>query len=207
MIFWWSHSEKPIAPCCLKHWSECMQDGGHLLPLPNSWFPVAGWSLLSAQSQTNHTLFSMCQQPHSANTHWLCLSGSSGCAIFPSHILGSHRPCNGYCSHSLFTSNSTKWQTNLPLEHELWDGFVLQDILSITSNEYSKENHNTLAGSLKLFVFSASENHFLCHCIFQGSYYPFILSGPTVCYIWLPQPEFLGQFSHHRSVLFLKIQA
>ena len=153
MISWWSHSEKPIAPCCLKHRSECMQDGGYLLPLLNSWFPVAGWSLLSAQSQRNHHLFSMCQQPHSANTHWLCLSGSSGCAIFPSHILGSHRPCNGYCSHSLLTSNSTKWQTNLPLEHELWDGFVLQDILSIISNEYSEENHNTLAGSLKLFIF------------------------------------------------------
>lgn len=190
---WWSHSEKTIAGYCFTHLSK------------RSWKMVEDtcfWHLTHSSLRLEFLLCPVTAQPSSilhAPTatfcqHWLCLPVSSGCAMFLSHILGSHRPCSSYCSHSLLITSSTvrNKHRSLPPEHEFWDCLFLHDILSIILNEHWKRSHNTWVGSLYLFFSSLFLYQKTTFCDIASSKGPikhlFCHTPPPIVFNWLPKP-------------------
>lgn len=155
-MHWSNRAWKMEEDTCFKYW-----------PLGSLWLESLLCPVTAEPSSVLHVpTATLCQ-------HWPCLSGSLGCAIFSSHVLGSHSPWGGYCPQSPLTTNSTRWRTHrsLPREHELWDYFIHHDILSIILDECWKGTHNTWA------VASCSSPHFFCirEWLFVSLYLPRIL--------------------------------
>lgn len=155
---WWSHSEKPIAGYCFTHLSK------------RPWKMVQHtcfWHLTLSSLRLEFLLCPVTAEPSSILhapiatfcQHWLCLPVSSGCAMFLSHILGSHRPCSSYCSHSLLITYST-----VRSKHSLSHGNMSSETV-FSSTIFSASSWMNIGGGaiiLELIACTFSSLHFFC---------------------------------------------